>query len=377
MAEAETEALRAIPRGAQLIRIGDGYRVVWDLGNGLGFAWYRITAEQRMEIYGTETPPVDVVLSNRAQFESKYGDNYWGNIAEVNLNADTPWQDLKERIFNQFGYVPGFDDPEIQRLLIQGYFEGWSQQQWVVEYRNTEYFKRTTDVERSWVGLSEAEKSQRVAEQAVKLAEFYRQVHGASIDPNSTEIQDAAFKIQSGQLTLDEWQYNTTEDAAAVAESPEFRRRRAEEEAKLEEGNEIENLTAFAEAEWRSWVGPSAMPSGFATKWGADLASGKASQADLENYLKGVSNARWGNKPEDARYEDWAAPFSSQVRSTLELGSLDDRDPLLQKILNSDLSGVDLEAMIRHDDRYLETRDFGSSLTNYVEDLGKSFGFIT
>ncbi len=368
---------QALPRGALLIRIGDGYRMVWNLGNGLGYAWYRITAEQRLELYGDETPEVDIVFSNRSQFESRFGNNYWGNIAEVNLSADTPWQDLKERIFDQFGYVPGFDDPEIQRLLIQGYFEGWTQQQWIVEYQGTEYFANTTNVERAWGGLSEAEKAQRIAEQAIRLADFYRAEFGTGIDPNSTEIQDAAFQISSGQMTLEEWQYNTTEAAALVSGSPVFRRRAAVDEAALDEGNQIENLTALAEAEWRSWVGPSAMPTGFAAKWGADLASGAASEADLDAYLKGVANARWGNKPEDVRYEDWAAPFSSQIAGTLELGSLDDNDPLLSKILNSDLSGVDLEAMIRHDDRYLDTRSFGSSLTNYVEDLGKNFGFIT
>ncbi len=368
----------ALPRGARLVQIGNVYRVVWNLGGDLGWAWYQISSEQLTELYDTPTPTPYFVYSNVDQFEHHFGNNFWGNIAEVSLSADSPWADLKERIFNQFGYVPGFDDPEIQRLLIQGYFEGWSQQQWLVEYRGTEYFARTTDIERTWGGLSESEKQQRIDERSFKLVEFYRTAFGAGIDPNSAAIQDAAFKIESGQLTIEQWQYETTEDAAQVENSPEFRRRQSEEEAKLAEGNQVENLTALAEREWRSWVGPSAMPSGFAVKWGADIASGTASEADLESYLKGVSNARWGNtKPEDTRYEDWAAPFSSQIRSTLELGSMDDNDPLLQTVLNSDLTGVDLEALIRHDDRYLETQAFSGSLSNYAEELGQNFGFIT
>ncbi len=163
-----SNAPEAIPKNAKLVKIGITFRVIWDLGGGLGWAWYDISRDQRIELYGGPNPVVDFTFSNVSQFEGQFGNNYWGNLAEVNLKAETPWQDLKERIFAQFGYVPGFDDPEIKRLLIQGYFEGWSQSQWLVEYRNTGYFQNTTDAQRRWVALSEAEKQQDLDETAVR-----------------------------------------------------------------------------------------------------------------------------------------------------------------------------------------------------------------
>ncbi len=367
----------ALPRNSKLVRIGNTYRVVWDLGDNLGWAWYDITSEQLQNIYDTKTPTAHFTLSNMGQFEDRFGNNYWGNVAEVDLKAEDPWEDLKARIFSQFGYVPGFDDPEIRRLLIQGHFESWSQNEFTVAYSNTEYFNKLSNSERAWVGLSESEKNQRVRDQAAELTREYFNLYGTSISIDDPAILDAALQIQSGQITLDEWRYNARQEAEQIEESPAARQLREEEEAQLQEGNQIENLTNFAHDQWRAWVGGGiAMPTGFADDWGRRLAAGTVSEADLETYLKSVSSARWTNKPNDITWTDWASTYRSQIRETLELGSLDDNDSLLTQILNSDLDGVDLERMIRADSRYLKTRAFGGTLGSYAEQLGRDFGYI-
>ncbi len=367
----------ALPRNSKLVRIGSKYRVVWDLGDNLGWAWYDITTEQLQNIYDTKTPVAHFTLSNMGQFESRFGNNYWGNVAEVDLKAEDPWEDLKSRIFSNFGFVPGFDDPEIRRLLIQGHFEGWNQNEFTVAYSNTEYFNTLSNQQRAWFGLSEAEKSQRVRNQAAELTRDYFNLYGQSISADDPSILDAASKIQSGEMTIDEWRYNARLEAEGIDESPAARQIREEDEAQLAEGNQVEDLTDFAEDQWRAWVGGGiTMPSGFATDWGSRLASGKSSEADLETYLKSVSSSRWSNKPADVTWIDWASTYKSQIRNTLELGTLNDNDSLLTQILNSDLDGVDLERLIRSDSRYLGTRAFGGTLSSYAEQLGRDFGYI-
>lgn len=365
----------ALPRGAKLVRYGNIYKVVWDLGGGLGWAYYDISADHLKKLYGSATPAVDEVYT-KDQFFDKYKPAFFGNIAEVSLKAEDPWQDLKDRIFDQFGWVAGIDDPQIKRLLIQAYFEDWSQNQWLVEYRRTDYYQKSTDQQRQWASLSKAEKDQRVREQAAELRSIYSNYWG-NTKPATSAINDAAFKIASGQMTLEEWEWKTRSDAEKVPETPAQRRVREEEEAKREEGNQIENMTLLAENEWRRWVGPGDMPTNFASKWGNDLASGKASEADLENYLKSISDSRWQFKPEGATWEDWASSYKATIRSTLELGDLDDNDPLLQKILSSDMSGVDLNSTIRSDERFRSTRTMFGELSSAAEDIGRRFGFIT
>lgn len=367
---------KALPRGSKLVKIGNNYRVIWQLGDGLGWAWYDISPQQLKEIYDTETPTANINLDNAGQFEAKYGNNYWGNVGEVNLNYDDPWQDLKERIFNQFGYVPGFDDKEIQRLLVQAFFEDWDQNQWTVEYRNTEYYQSTTDTQRRWVGLSEAQQNQLVADEAAQLKSLYQSIWSAEWAMDEAEINDAAFKIASGQTTRKQWEWDQRQAAAKEEGTLEANRRRQEQEELRAEGNQIENLAAYAEAQWRAWVGPVDMPANFANRWGNDLASGKASEADLEAYLKRIATARWQYKPEDVTWEDWASTYKSQIKNTLELGSLDDSDPLLNSILNQDITGQDIEQMIRKDTRFRSTRRMYGELSSTVEDIGRRFGYI-
>ncbi len=366
----------AIPRNAKLVKIGNTYRVIWDLGGGLGFAWYDINATQLKNIYDTATPNAHITLSNMGQFTGRFGNNYWGNIAEVELKAESPWEDLKTRIFQQFGFVPGLDDPEVRRLMVQGYFEGWNQNQFVVEYANTEYYQTTTNTQRAWFGLSEAEKSSRIGAKAAELTAEYFNLYGSVIDQNDPGIQDAALKISSGQITLAQWRYETRLAAEGEPESPAARRVREEEEAQLEEGNQIENLTAFAEDEWRQWVGPVDMPAEFGRRWGNDLASGESSQADLESYLKEIATGRWQFKPPNLTWSDWSSTYKSQIRNTLELGSLSDSDSLLQSILSQDLTGIDLDQMIRADDRFKSTQTMFGELSSLADNLGRSFGFI-
>lgn len=373
----EEQRTQALPRGSRLVRIGNQYRVVWNLQDGLGFAWYSVTPEHLKQIYETDKPEPDFQFSNQGQFQSAFGNFYFGNVAEVSLKADTPWDDLKEKIFNQFGYVPGFDEPEIRRLLMEAYFEGWSENQWIVEYRKTNYFNNRTDSQRQWAGLSDAEKGQRSQEIAVELANNYRDIWGIDIDPRHSDIARAAQEIASGQQLIEEWRFRQRQEAQGQEGTPAYNEARERLREAGEEEVREENLTLFAEQQWNSWVGPVRAPSNYAERWGKWLALNEKSEADLENYLKGIAQSRWSYKPDDVPWEDWAAPFKSQIRDELELASLDDKDSLLTSILNTDLTGQDLIQMIRQDDRFLSTRKMYGQLSSAAADIGRRFGFIT
>ena len=54
MAE-ETAPTQALPRNAKLVQIGTSYRVMWNLGDGLGWAWYQIDKAQLLDLFKTAT----------------------------------------------------------------------------------------------------------------------------------------------------------------------------------------------------------------------------------------------------------------------------------------------------------------------------------
>lgn len=366
---------KALPAGAKLIKVGNQYRVVWGLGDGLGWAWYSVSSTQVKALFGSANPVVNASLSNSGQFTAAFGNNYWGDASEIDLKAETPWMDLKNKIFNQFGYVPGFDTPEIKKLLLQAYFEKWTPDQWTVEYRNTQYFKTTTDQQRKWVGLSTAEQNSLVQEQTNEMTAIYRQIWGT--DPNRADLAKIAFKVASGQLNLNQWELEQRNQAARRAGTPEYARRQEEQREAAEGVNRVEDLTLFAEDQYRAWVGPGNLPQGWAQQWGAQLATGAKSEADLENYLKTLSQSRWQFKPPDLTWQDWAAGYKAQIGDTLELGVVNDADPLLNQILRSDLNGVDLDQMIRGDQRFKSTQKMYGELADYAGEMGRRFGFIT
>lgn len=366
----------ALPRRAKLVRAGNRYRVVWNLGDGLGWAWYSIGRKHLKDLFGDSAPEVDFRFRNLAQFEKRFGNLHFGNAAEISLKAETPWQDLKQRIFSQFGHVPGIDNKEIRRLLIQGFFEGWSQNEWIVQYRKTNYFNRLTDSQRAWAGLSEAQKKQSVEQTATRMANIYEDLWGRSRNPSS--FNRMARRVASGAELLESWEFNQRSAAQRQEGTPAWASRRQEVRAGREEQNLEENMALFAEDEWNNWVGPVSMPNNFGDRWGKWLATGTKSEADLEERLRKVSTARWRNKPDDMTWADWAAAYKSEIRDELELASLDDTDPLLKKVLrSSDVEGQDLTRMIRQDNRFLSTQTMYNELSSAVADMGRRFGFIT
>ena len=372
----EQSTTKALPRNSVIVKVGNQYRLIWNLGDGLGYAWYTVDKEHLKQVYGTETPQVDprFVFSNGGQFEGRFGNNYWGNAQEISLKSDNPWDDLKDKIFNQFGHVPGLDEPEIRRLLMQAYFEGWTENQWTVEYRRTSYYNNLTDGQRAWAGKSQAEKDQQVKQQATKMAEDYNSIWGLQKKP--LDFMDDALKIASGTTLYDSWLFNQRRQAEKQEGTPAWTDRRQQEREGREEGNREENLGLYAEQQWQHWVG-TGLPKEFGERWGVWLATGKKSEADLENYLKQISQSRWAYKPAEIPYSDWSSGYKSQIKDELELTTIGDTDPLLKKVLNTDMTGQDLTQLIRQDKRFLSTERMYGELSSAAADMGRRFGFIT
>lgn len=373
----DTGGISALPQGSKLVRVGSQYRVVWGLGPGLGYAWYTIQDADLTRLFGSATPVASENFTSANNFNNTYGDNYWGDVSEISLTADTPWADMTDRIFSQFGYVAGMDTYEVKQLLIQAYFEGWSAEEFVVHYKSTEYYNGLTDLQRQWGGLSEAEKAYKIQETASKMAERYRQLWGTEPPGGIEGLKDIAEQIASGVMPFDQWAYETRQAAVAAGDTPaaldqiDLERRKGEPEVNRE------NLAAYVEQQWRDWVGPYGIPSGFAAKWGEDLYMNRKSQADLENYLKSVSSSYWANKPPDVSWTDWSAPVRGQIQSLLEVPTLEDSDQLLSSALTQGLTGHELTSAIRQDPRFLKTNRMYSDLSKTTTEIGRMFGFVS
>ncbi len=374
------DSTRAIPRDARLVAVtGAGYRVVWDLGDGLGSAWYSISFDQIKQLWGQDWEQyVSQRYANEGTFEAQHGNYFWGNIAEVSRTADTPWQDLKDRIFSTFGYVSGLDTPEIRRLVLQGYFEDWTTNEFIGQYQQTDYFNSLSDTARAWSTKSEAEKAAAIRAKAGELVNLYRSQWGN--DPEggleNTDIIDSATAILTGTLTQEEWDYNTRTSAETSGDTPASQAASDLEREKGEESVTISNLTGLARDMWRRWMGPTEMPSDFADRWGHDLYWNRKSEADLELALMNLSQGTWEDKPENVTWEEWSSPVKSKMRNLLELPSVGDEDPLLADLMARGLTGQEAAIEIRKDPRFRGTQRLFNEMSSAAENLGRTFGYI-
>lgn len=369
-----------LPTGAFLVRVGNEYRVQWDLGDGLGYAWYDTDEAQLKKALGpTWSSQVAATYGSEAAFEGGQKKYFWGNLAEVDITSETPWQDLKDRVFATFGPVSGLDEVEIKRLALQGFFESWSTQEFLTFYKATEYYNTLNDKQREWSSLSEAERTTRSRATAVELLDYYRQQWG--YDPpgglNNQNLLIEAEKVAGGLLTMEEFQYNTRTAAEDQEGTPAQIKEQTNEQNVGAAEVSKEDLAAAAADAWRKWVGPTDPPAGWTEQWANDLFMNTKSEADLETYLKSVSLGRWGMKDPNVSWEAWAAPWKSEIARTLELGQTDDADPLLNQVLSTGLTGQEAINAIRGDARFKETNTMRRELQDSVTDLGRRFGFIT
>ena len=371
---------KALPTDTVLVRVNGEIRVLWGLGSDLGVAWYSIDEETLIEIYGDGwNAYISEDIATEGSFTAKYGDYYWGAIEEVQLSSDDPWADLLDRAFDSFGYLAGFDDPEVKRIILQGYLEEWTEVEFLGNYQQTDFFNNLTNLQREWETLSTAEQEQRVGDMAVNLAITHRTLWGVDIDGGVANfgLRQEAAKIASGEITLAQWEFSQRRLAEAQSGTPAY----ATKLDLIAKGNapqvEYENLIQFVEDQYKLWMGPVNPAKDFGNRWALGLRDGTFSDADLFSRLKEMSAARYLNKPEDTPWADWAAPVKGDIANLLELDSIEDSDGLLSNILQNGLTGQDATSAIRHDKRFLSTNTLYGELSNTISDLGRRMGFVS
>lgn len=371
---------RALPQNSRIVKVGNEYRLVWQLGEGLGWAWYEGSPQQFSNLYGADwRDEVSNTYLNAASFTAQYGNNFWGNVAEISLTADDPWTDMRDRIFQSFGVIPGFETPEIRRLILQGYFEGWSQTEFLAHYNQSEYYNSQSDIRREWAGLSETERQLRVDSKTAQLADLWRRFYGE--DPagglNNPDLIRAATSIVSGEEGQDVWEYNTRVAAAQIEGTPAYQDAISQEQSEGAMDVNIHNLRGRVEDMWREWMGPLDMPS---VNWSMDKARllfmNDLSQQELEDSLRSQSQSAWQFKPPDLTWREWSTGARAVIRNQLELSEVGDSDALLGSILTQGLTGQDVVSAVRQDPRYRSTQNFYHQLSNAANDLGRQFGFV-
>lgn len=365
-------ALRQLPKTSQIIKVGDEYRAILELSDGLGAVWYDITSVQYQNL-GSPQPNQEMSLES---FEGQYGNFYFGNLNEIEINGDVAWKEMTKSIFSEYGqYIP-LDSPELKRLVMQAYLEQWDGNQTKAAYKNTSYYNNMTDQARLYEGMSTAEQTAEIERNQYKLLAHYIYENGEAPPGGITDLLSNATNVAKGAIGLEGAYYTITSTAEGVEGSAAHRRLSDQAQAKNEAMGEGDGWYSRILNSHNTYMGNHvSVDEGHYRELSKQLTT---QETDWNSVLAGIQNASAGthkNKDPLLTWNQYSSGAKGLVKGGLEIENIANDDSLVTRILNEELSGSDLDKAIRADSRFINTVRAKDELTGSVNALGKSLGF--
>jgi len=366
-------ALRQLPQSAIITKIGDEWRIVLPFSDGLGAAWYDITSTQYANL---GNPKADETFADVEDFTNKYGDFYFGNLNEIEINGDVAWQEMTKSIFAEFGqYIP-LDSPELKRLVLQAYFEQWEPQQVEAAYKNTSYYNAMSDQARAYEGMSDAEKLMEIERQQYKLNAHYIYEYGDNPTEGLDSFKEMATKIAKGEISIEGAFYTITSEAQNVQGSSANRRLTDELAQKNEAlGADEANYSRILNSHNVYYGNHVPVDEGYYRELAKELTLNQTDWNSVLNQLQTGSAATHKGKDPTLTWNQYSSGAKSVLKAGLELNDVDNNDPLLVKILSGELQGKDVDTAIRADNRFLNTKRAEDEFTSSVNSIGSMLGF--
>ena len=367
-----SDPLRQLPEASKIIKAGDEFRAVLEFSDGLGAAWYDITSVQYQNL-GSPSPSETMSIE---AFEGKYGNFYFGNLNEIEVNGDVAWKEMTKSIFAEYGqYIP-LDTPELKRLVMQAYLEGWDGEQTKAAYKSTSYYNNMTNQARAYAGMSTAEQASEIEKTQYKLLSHYIYENGSAPPGGVEDLLNKATSVAKGLTAIEGAYYSITTDAEGVEGSAAHRRLNDQISAKNEALGEADGWYSRILNAHNTYQGNHiSIDEGHYRELARQLGT---KETDWNTVLSGVQNASaavHSNKDPLLTFNQYSSGAKGIVKGALEIENIANDDSLVTQILSQELSGKDLDKAIRADSRFLKTVRAKDELTSSVNSLGKSLGF--
>ena len=266
----------------------------------------------------------------------------------------------------------------------------------------TDTFQSTTQEQKIWNDLSEADRQAKILTTAQELLSLWANYvdedeawasyskpsqpglpagdPGVSINELRSANPDLyrwAEKVASGKSTqitaVNEWMKPT---ALGVENSPYNRFLEQERRARGASGVAIAaNKGSVVDLYNRYGID---ITEGSARELGRQMYMNEVALDDLEERVKNESQTVWANKPRDMDFVSWANPFLELYASTLETSAPTFRDPMVAEYLQ----GADTPTLsefkrkLRGDERWQYTKNARDAYHTTYSQIGRLMGFV-
>lgn len=385
-----------LPTGGSFIRV-DGqlyvaYRFHGVEGGPTAVVYYRV--DQSMIPSGAKVGTVSGQTLSEWRASGQWVD---GGDAQAlrGIPKGTSYQSLVDDTLMELGLAgtSAVNDSGVMNIVALAMTREMSEAELANRLRRTEAYQTKTDKQREWDDLSDAEKEQRVIDEAMGLAQLYFTYVGEDLAVDQWDRDGdgrvSADEIKKGNSNLYQWALDvasgkSTQTAAVNTwlkseakdnpNSPWSRTLREEEQAQGQFQVDIENTAEQLRDLYYEWGLP--IRDDEAMRMAEDIIMNKGSLADVEQGVRDQAQALYPNKPTNIPTRTWAAPYMQQYMMTLEVPEVDlMSDALLQVGLRDGMTLADFTKMLRADDRWLKTDNARIEMNDKISQLGRQFGF--
>lgn len=386
-----------IPTGGSYLKVGNQYYVAFrfygteDRSGPSAVVYYRLDPRQIPKSAKVGTVSPDQLAKWRASGQ-------WVDAGTVDAFRGTPkgtsFQSMVDRVLLELG-LSGTDalrDQDVMNIVALALSREMSEAELENRLRRTKWWQSRTDRQREWGRLSEAEKAQRLVDEAMQLAGLWFTYVGVDLrvsqyDRDGDGVISAA-ELKRGNLALYTWAERVASGQVSQAhvvnawlkpeaeknpDSPWGRTKRQEEQAQGQFRVDVENMTQRIRDMYFEWGVPIADVE--LAKMAEDVVMNRRSEAEVLQMLEEHALSLYPTKPRHMPTRQWAAPWMSTYMQTLEVPEVGLEDPLLQEALTSGMNIAEFRRRLRMDDRWLSTDNARVEFHDKFSTLGRVMGF--
>lgn len=240
--------------------------------------------------------------------------------------------------------------------------------------QGTDWYKQHTQAEANWNGLPEAEKTKQRGEMAAQMAQAWQQYLGTPVAANDPRITNYIENLASGKTTLNAWIENTVKPQAALdTQSPYSRQLETEQEARKQQGVDIENTAQRVRDLARKWG--IKWSDNTLSQWGTDIVKKDKSESDLIAALQQQAKILYPWKDPNIETDSAAQPWIETYSRVMEKQG-DMFDPKVQSALTAGKPVWQFEQELKGSADWLSTKNARETMYGTIAQVGRNMGFV-
>jgi hypothetical protein len=380
----------------RFVRFGGRVYVVYNLklpnGRQINMSWS--ISPKDYKAYGVNADAVQQISQGQHQSLA-----YFGDAREVQGGSpgEHPFQKYLKKLRELHGNVSWMGDRDFMEVMLMGYVEQWSSTELQQRLTRTSWYQQRTGAERSWeLDMTKAERNNSTKTWSTRLTDAVTELLGPGMSLQEAgykpkDLDAAALNIASGKWGdpnegFETWLSQERKRLEKINGTAAWMDRQKSLEEQRAFLNRPEDVFEQLKQDATAWLGPTAVPdSSVLQNWAQRLVSGKASDADWQQYIQGQAkalypflgaNEQWQDRASAYKRiveETWGAPIGWEDPTLTHLGQVDANGRFTGQAMPYD----EFEKLVRQDDNFWHGPVAKEEGFNLFNSLNSMFNGVT